>query len=303
VSLNHHGNVELVALACPLARQCTAVSAHGLAVTFDPLAPGAPRPAVIDQRARMEGVSCPSATQCTAVDGQGWEDTFNPVRPRILTTARIATASTPLAIACPSTRECSVVGTGGIEVAFSPAAPRRARTAKLDAFNGSRNVLTAVSCPSVHLCVATHIAGLEITYDPANPGKPEPLGVAPRRLLSISCSSVSACAIGGSSAAVTPLDPSLPSPQPAYLVESPGPGPLGNDGQLVGIACPVATQCTVVDNSGHEITLDPWNPGYQEEAAPRTTIDSHPLTGLACPSTTQCTAVDAQGYEVTFDPA
>ena len=58
-----------------------------------------------------------------------------------------------------------------------------------------------------------------------------------------------------------------------------------------------------VDNSGYEITLKPWDPGFQEEAAPRTASDRNSLTSVACPSLSQCTAIDNEGREVTFDPA
>jgi len=304
VSLNHHRGVDLASIACPLERQCTAVGAHGLAVTFDPVSPGSPTPTTIDRRGALESVFCPSTSQCTAVDDQGWEITFDPANPRTRTASRIFTASTPLAVACPSTQQCSAVGTRGLEVAFNPSSPHGAATTKLDSYNGAKNLLTAVACPSLHLCIAIHTSGLAISYDPANPRSRESSQVgASHQLLSISCASASACAIGGGSADVTAIVPSsLAVAGPSYLVESPGPGPLGNTGRLVGISCPGATQCTVVDNSGYEITINPLNPGFQEESAPRTTIDTNPLTSVACPSATQCTALDNEGREVTFNP-
>jgi hypothetical protein len=58
---------------------------------------------------------------------------------------------------------------------------------------------------------------------------------------------------------------------------------------------PARSTSTVVDNSGHEITINPWDPGYPEEGAPRTTIDHSPLTSVACPSAAQCTALARSG--------
>jgi hypothetical protein len=65
-------------------------------------------------------------------------------------------------------------------------------------------------------------------------------------------------------------------------------------------ACPSASQCTAVDESGGEVTFNPASPG----SPTRVTIDpgGGGLFGLACPSASQCVAVDFSGREVTFNP-
>ena len=68
---------------------------------------------------------------------------------------------------------------------------------------------------------------------------------------------------------------------------------------LSGVACPSATQCTAVDQSGQQVTFNPASPGTPTPTA----IDVHNLDGVACPTATQCTAVDVSGRQVTFNPA
>ena len=72
---------------------------------------------------------------------------------------------------------------------------------------------------------------------------------------------------------------------------------------VTDVACPSASQCTVVDGTGQEVTFDPGAAGS------RTTVAVLPGAGqssIACPSVSQCTAVggspDGSGREVTFDP-
>ncbi len=68
---------------------------------------------------------------------------------------------------------------------------------------------------------------------------------------------------------------------------------------LSSIDCPSATQCTVVDGSGGELTFNPQSPG---SPAPATIDHGTGLFGVDCPSESQCTAVDGHGNEVTFNP-
>ena len=81
------------------------------------------------------------------------------------------------------------------------------------------------------------------------------------------------------------------------------PAAIDNNGHgqqsLSGVACPSATRCTAVDQSGQQVTFNPASPGTPAPTA----IDVHNLDGVACPTATQCTAVDVSGRQVTFDPA
>jgi hypothetical protein len=68
---------------------------------------------------------------------------------------------------------------------------------------------------------------------------------------------------------------------------------------LRDVACPSTTQCTVVNQSGDEITFNPLEPSERD------TFDvdpDDPLFAVACPVATQCTTVGYQGREITFDP-
>ncbi len=68
---------------------------------------------------------------------------------------------------------------------------------------------------------------------------------------------------------------------------------------LNAVACPAASQCTAVDDSGQQVTFNPTTPGIP---APTKIDSAHILRGVACPSTSQCTAVDDFGQQVTFNP-
>ena len=76
---------------------------------------------------------------------------------------------------------------------------------------------------------------------------------------------------------------------------------FSTDTVLNDVACPLATQCTAVDELGREVTFNPQAP---TSTAPvkLDTEQENPLTSLTCPSATQCTALSQGGREVTFDP-
>ncbi len=65
------------------------------------------------------------------------------------------------------------------------------------------------------------------------------------------------------------------------------------------MACPSASQCTVVGGAGREVTFNPTAPGTP---TPITIDPGNGLSGVACPSASQCTVVGGAGREVTFNP-
>jgi len=67
---------------------------------------------------------------------------------------------------------------------------------------------------------------------------------------------------------------------------------------LSDVACPSASQCTAVDDSGRQVTFNPTAPGTPTP----TVVGGGSLTAVACPSVSQCTAVDNAGRQVTFNP-
>lgn len=93
-AIDHNGQTQLDAVACPTANECIAVDDLGQEVTFNPASPGTPTPATVDPAAGLAAVACPSSSQCTAVDPGGREVTFDP--------ASRAASAPPLT--CPATR-------------------------------------------------------------------------------------------------------------------------------------------------------------------------------------------------------
>ena len=92
----------------------------------------------------------------------------------------------------------------------------------------------------------------------------------------------------------------LPAPAQASLsFSAPSTVDRNAANRLRAVACPSASQCTAVDETGQQVTFNPASPGSPTPTA----IDSYVnLFGVSCPSTTQCTAVDGGGREVTFNP-
>jgi hypothetical protein len=65
---------------------------------------------------------------------------------------------------------------------------------------------------------------------------------------------------------------------------------------LAAVACPTATQCTAVDQSGQQVTFNPASPGTPTP----TSIDPNSvLNAIACVSADQCTAIDQTGHETS----
>jgi hypothetical protein len=116
---------------------------------------------------------------------------------------------------------------------------------------------------------------------------------------------ISACAV-----LLVTLGPALAGTGPAALAAPTnpptltwsGPIPLVHDGLSAfpsSVACPSATQCTLVDNSGREVTFDPANPGAP---TPYVLDSGQVYIAVVCPATDECVAVANNGREVTFDP-
>lgn len=115
---------DLLDLACPSVRQCTAISSGGQVQWFDPASESAASNIFqIDEDGNLLGIACPSLRQCTAVDDLGGELTFDPrtlVGP-IPAVPRIALDPDSLtALACPSATRCTAVDDHGREVTFAP---------------------------------------------------------------------------------------------------------------------------------------------------------------------------------------
>jgi hypothetical protein len=182
------GGARVDGLACPAARQCTAVDSRGRELTFDPRRPRG-RVMHAESATRLTGLACPTATQCTALDGHGNEVTFEPWTGAAITTRRIDGRGSPAGVACPSVRLCSAIDQRGRELTFDPRSRTRPIGQQID-----RAALTSIACPSQSLCVAVDSAGDAVAGDPKNARRwalsPIPGATS---LLAVSCPSTRVC--------------------------------------------------------------------------------------------------------------
>jgi hypothetical protein len=289
-------------VACSSTAQCTAVTERGEEVTFNPSAPATPSLGKPDDNAPdVEAVACPSADQCTLVDWNGHEVTFNPIAETSTPRVRLDEQGSLWGIACPSRTQCTAVGEHGYEVTFNPLSPAGAGLAKID---NTENVV-GIACPTATQCTAATVEGEAVTFNPMVPGSSRVAVVDPNirqssskrvALEDISCPSTTLCAATDQTGREVSFDPQV-SPS-ANLTQ------LGQGSEHNGIACPAASQCTMVDG-GAVNTFDPnalgtltsflWQP-------PSGTGATH----VACPSVTLCVAVNdgspIGGSALVFDP-
>lgn len=304
-ALGKDGVVTFSALSCPASTQCTAVDSTGREVTFNPAAPGLPSAAVVDGGYSLTGVACPSVADCVAVDSSGRAVSFQPHSPNGATPVAIFPHAL-YGVACPSASECVAVGyptpgsspTPSSALVFDPGAPGSAVTIQilgsLD-YNHARTSpdLDSISCSSTTQCTAVGY-GEEATFDPTSHATVTADGLTNGGypFVSVACATASDCVtienLGG--VEEERFDPAAPANPTVFSID-PGRGPTA-------IACPSADSCTIVDQSGQELTFDPASPGQPTPVR----IAAH-FGFLACPSATQCTGLSVDGEEATFDPA
>ena len=139
---------RIAGLACPDARECTAVDARGREVNFNPTHPRV-RSVYPESTKSLSAITCPSATQCTAVGKNGTEVTFAPGTGWLITRRQIDAGRQLTAVACPSARQCSTADQLGREITFDPQRDRRLVTDQI-----GTTAVTGIACPSRRLCVA-----------------------------------------------------------------------------------------------------------------------------------------------------
>lgn len=330
---------ELYGVACPSTTQCTAVDEWGQAITFNPSAPGSPKPVTLDSwgdgaNGGFQGISCPSTAQCTAVGGGpdgGDAVTFNPASPKDASSMALHVDG---AVSCPSISQCTTVSqAGGQEETFDPQSSSSSAPVTLN----SDLQFVDVSCPAVSQCTAVDDQeGDEITFDPASPGAPTPASVDPGSgLYGVACPSVTQCTAVDYSGDEVTFNPASPSgasqdavggtvlhdvacpsvsecvatgdfgEEVAFDPASPGNatvttiGSGSDDDQLEAVDCPAVGQCTTVDYDGQAWT---FNPSSSSPASPTTIDPVQQMAAVSCPSASQCTAVDLAGQAVTFAP-
>ncbi len=152
------GGVGL-AIACPLATQCTDVASG--AATFDPrTTPVAPVSVGIGIAGPIAAVACPRSTQCTAVNYGGSESTFDPETPTAAPRLRSLGHHYLTSVSCPSQAQCTAVDSTGATITFNPQNPS-SRLRRVKQFKEA----DAVDCPSSAQC--TVVGGqFEVSFDP-----------------------------------------------------------------------------------------------------------------------------------------
>jgi hypothetical protein len=145
----------LIRVLCRSTSRCTAVDRSGLAVTFNPAAPGNPTPADTDNAGNVTGLACATPRQCTVVDTQGNVATFDPSAPASPAPFTLDPGHVLYRGACPGIDQCTFGVSSGRELTFDPRSPAGASPR---AIKGA-NTLFAVACSSATRCVAVDAAG------------------------------------------------------------------------------------------------------------------------------------------------
>lgn len=172
-------------------------------------------------------------------------------------------------VACPLASQCTAVDDSGHEITFNPISGSLNASGTKVVMPGA--ALDTVACPSQAQCAA--VSGeMVVTFDPASGQAQHRANLAPQN-----------------------PDPNCPRFDPynpenyCYVMHS--------------VACPQASECVGVDETGKEVTFDPNSPA---SARWSTIQDGSFLQAVACSAPTQCTAVSGglgtRDTEVTFDP-
>jgi hypothetical protein len=241
--------------------------------------------------ARVNGVpitqiDCPTATQCTVLDSDGvstYENTFAPGQPTRSTRQMVAGTPKTGQLACPSATECVVGDTTGHLTVFNPVA----RT-KPVSFTASTTAIDAVACPLVTECVTVDAAGKEQIFNPRKLGAALRTGVVSAATTRLSCPTTTECVAIGVNGAET-FDPVAPPETSAvsYLIDGATP--------LIGVSCPTAQDCNVLDAVGKVLTFNPLTLGTKpvprSTAAPAASV---PIA-ISCDFPTHCVVVAARG--------
>jgi hypothetical protein len=219
------GGAALESVACPSARQCTAV-AHAQEWTFDPRVSRRPQPTAVDSPpGGAEGLS-------------------------------ESAGSIQVSVVCPSTHQCAVVDSNGREVTFDPRSPGHPQPITIDSGNTgepNENELSfgqmPLACPSVQQCTAVDYEGHEVTFDPRTPGTPARVSVdSGARLRLLACPSSEQCTAADTTGHVVTFDPRSPGTSAPVTISA---------HQLTGLACPATDLCVAFDELGHVLMFDP----------------------------------------------
>ena len=274
------GGLGLGAVACPTARQCTAVGGGGLEITVrDRVA----RREIIDKQHSIFDVACPTATQCTAVTNPGHAVTFDARSPGPGHRSALVFGNLDdglQGIVCPSPQQCTATGVSDAYT-FDPQTEHRPHRMTVGSmFAGA---LMAVSCPSTTQCTAVSFDGEVDTFDPRI-GRLLSRATVGDGFADVACPNAHQCTGAGLDGIAVSFDPLAPAGARTYPIDT---GSADNGG-LLSVACPNAGQCTTVDANGVAVTFDPQSGGVLGRRS------VHDPGDVACPTSATCTVAGAR---------
>jgi hypothetical protein len=252
-------------LACPSVSQCTAVGGFGGAgqeMTFNPSAPGIPRPAPIYtatgySHGAKGGVSCPSVSECIALAPSGGQEvTFDPASPIQQTHAQMDSAQSRFyGVSCPSVMQCTAFDFHSA-ITFNPLSPSHTvRTPVGPTRKVANFAWGGASCPSVTQCTVSEV-GAEQTFNPRSTQPTASLLSGTIGITDLVCPTIHQCtALSGypTVRGIVTFDPRSPG-RPKLITIDPGSGSGPN---LTSISCPSSSQCTAADDRGQEVSFVP----------------------------------------------
>jgi hypothetical protein len=277
---NQSGGLGLGAVACPTARQCTAVGGGGLEVT---VRRGVATREIIDKEHSIFDVACPTVTQCTAVTNPGHAVTFDARSPGPAHRSALVLGNLGdglQGIACPSARQCTATDVSDAYT-FDPQTRQRAR--RMTVGSASAGALMAVSCPSSTQCTAVAFDGEEDTFNP-RAGRMLSRATVSDGLADVACPDAGQCTADGIDGVAVTFDPLAPD---GFRTDPIDTGSASNGG-LLSVACPNAGQCTTVDANGVAVTFDPRS----SSVLGRRPV--HDAGDVACPTSATCTVAGAR---------
>ena len=211
----------------------------------------------------LVGLACPSASECVALDDNKAVARFNPSTPGTPVFHPLGGGADERGLGCASASLCVATETTGNVQLFNPAAPGTPPEIELDA---AHDDLHGVACPSATQCTVVGDNGVVATFDPAKPPA-APIAVkldGSHSLFGIACPTTTICVAGDNAGQSLELNPAAPAG--AVIERRTGVLALG------AVACPSASQCTIVDQSGRAVTGVAPTGGGGPTPAPRLTV-------------------------------
>jgi hypothetical protein len=235
-----------LALACPLATLCTAVTASARELTFDPVLPGVLRSRSLGRLYVPSDVACPSSKECVTIGGPPAglvEVAYDPGTGRRIGAPLPADTFTFTGgLACPTRTECVALDDlNEAAITFQPLTGRALDWVPVRVARYAAPVVLGLACPGRRVCVAVNSGGEESAFDPRSRHGGHFTRIdRPGALLDVACASERACVAIDNRGRVLSGTPGHSGWQTTQL----------SDSALAGITCPSATECVALDTRG-----------------------------------------------------